>query len=465
MVVNVPWALPIASHHAPVPLGGVETWQRHPRLLRHMRLYRDSPERLTVLERYWKRIGNLNKRDLQRFACHAGSWIALLPLEVAAQPLGGDELSPARLLACLLRLRGSAPLTPWLRGVLHLVALRLKEAKVVGADRKAKHWAELRRSMPPTIWKNLVSRCPSLPRDGCAGFAASAKCASARSKAASKRLRLLDREVKCWCCYSPTEHEPHVERIKIMLGSIGGGTDDDAKLLREVVRAAAASLAPPRAKAMFNNGGQLMTDVDIQRLRAAAKLQRRVRHIFLNAIAMWRKLWSDDVQIEPMLSRVKLMIQHFESLGGDVRGACAGADWGIIQEAVSLHANSASLESVPIGSGWSPEGPGCAQKKNVLTPRASAKLKTAMLEAMHRLGGQGSSLQLIDMMRADPEIWASIEGSANRLESHSTVRMKNRKLECWEANVVNNSKRYCYDSGQKSEEGLRIWNLKHARVA
>ncbi|CAE8735906.1 unnamed protein product [Polarella glacialis] len=151
-----------SSSEGPVPCGGAEAWRRHPGLQRHWRRFWEHPRQAAVLARYWGRADSLSRGDLLRSTCHVGAWVALAPAG-SELPVGEDGLSSVQLLARLLRLRGKARLTAWLRGVLHLVALRMED---IASNRLggvlSEHWLELRRSIPQSVWRKCRETCPPL---------------------------------------------------------------------------------------------------------------------------------------------------------------------------------------------------------------------------------------------------------------------------------------------------------------
>ncbi|CAE8731954.1 unnamed protein product, partial [Polarella glacialis] len=149
----------------------VEGWKTHPRLLKHVQRFMDSPDPSRVLSRYSAQAQNLNPEKLLRIAVHVGAWVELLPLEQAATPPRsekeeGSSPSPIQLLAEILRLRGRAKISDWLQGVLHLVALRLQDVRRDVQGQAAGPWMELRRSMPKAIWRELRTQRPAIPTCG-----------------------------------------------------------------------------------------------------------------------------------------------------------------------------------------------------------------------------------------------------------------------------------------------------------
>jgi len=131
-----------------------------------MQRFRDHPDQARVLSVYRGQALSMTPRELMRCACHVASWVALLPEAIVAQPLaGGDAVSPAQLLAELLRLRGRRKISGWLRGILYLVALRLKEVRKSASPQAAEHWRQLRQSIPRSVWKALRLECPALRVD------------------------------------------------------------------------------------------------------------------------------------------------------------------------------------------------------------------------------------------------------------------------------------------------------------
>eukprot|EP00933_Yihiella_yeosuensis_P001000 TRINITY_DN10157_c0_g1_i2.p1 TRINITY_DN10157_c0_g1~~TRINITY_DN10157_c0_g1_i2.p1 ORF type:complete len:493 (-),score=96.69 TRINITY_DN10157_c0_g1_i2:145-1623(-) len=151
----------------------VEAWKEHPRLQKHLQRYRQNSNRAKVLQTYFLQVTKFDSEQQLRAAVHVAAWVALLPIQEATAIPESDAndgitqlFSPAQLLAYILRLRKTrTKMTDWLIGVLHLVALRLKELRFHPEvkDEEQRHWIELRRSMPKSIWRALRSQTPHIP--------------------------------------------------------------------------------------------------------------------------------------------------------------------------------------------------------------------------------------------------------------------------------------------------------------
>lgn len=378
-----------------------------------------------------------DRAKLLRYTCHVGAWVALLPLDAAAEAGGLSGLSPVSLLAMLLRQRGKGSLTPWLQEILQLVRAQLNG---VGAT----PWAETLTSQAKEHWDGLGKIMPGSTVTHSGPMRELPSPLDVQSpRVHSKRLRLLDRAIMRWDMNS--DKECYVSSLEYALDSISGDTDQDAGTLREVLRGAVASLAHPRAKPESGTSHEIMDGPTADNLKRSAALQLRIRRVVIKSIIAWREQWADDEQIEPMLEHVRRLIANFKLRLGNLCYASAGKAWSQVMDLV--RPSEGQVE-------------GLGTERHRVTPRAVAKLKHAVLLAMNALGGEASSLQLITRMRSDSGIWDSIKANVNRQSSHSTGRMKNRTLECWEANVINNVKRYCIDSQRKTPDGLRIWRLE-----
>eukprot|EP00933_Yihiella_yeosuensis_P038967 TRINITY_DN32916_c0_g2_i1.p1 TRINITY_DN32916_c0_g2~~TRINITY_DN32916_c0_g2_i1.p1 ORF type:complete len:658 (+),score=97.27 TRINITY_DN32916_c0_g2_i1:103-2076(+) len=155
----------------PTATATVVHWKQHPRLQKHLRRFYENADQASVLARYHSQASNFEPKQLLRATVHVAAWVALLPLHEATKCYktldGKSQPSPVRLLAEMLKLRGRARVTEWLRGALHLVALRLREACLgIASNLKAEdleEWRHLRQSLPKSIWRELRTETPSVP--------------------------------------------------------------------------------------------------------------------------------------------------------------------------------------------------------------------------------------------------------------------------------------------------------------
>ncbi|CAE8633816.1 unnamed protein product, partial [Polarella glacialis] len=258
-----------------------EAWQNHPRLQKHLLRFLDSPDPARVLRRYQLALcKHLGSEKLLRVAVHVGAWVALLPLELAAAaprqgattPTGttttttskrkvtatcssGTLPSPAQLLAQVLRLRGRSTSTDnddnnnnnnnknnknnnnnnnnnnWLKGVLHLVALRLLDVRQKPDATPAQHWAELRRSMPRATWRELRSQLPAMPVGD-----------KSEAKRMAPQMRRVGAQSNREACPDQKNDESHEAREAEMIDVEVGGHTWAGAVLHEAVDATAAAL-------------------------------------------------------------------------------------------------------------------------------------------------------------------------------------------------------------------------------
>jgi len=415
----------------------LDSWRSHPRLQRHAQNYRMHEDHGKLLEKYAKNAVTLDRKTLLRCICHVGAWVTLLPIDNTIA-LARDR-SPVLLLAQLLRMRGTGKLTPWLHGVLRLVAGRLVEVKQnSGTCGASSQWKELRHSMPSK----------ALSKHGRHQVAAKETMVS--SNTVGKRLRLFHNNMSLWNnCDMPQRCEL-VNQLQALKCKLEG--EMDTIQLRAFLRQLFAALSPPRALAQITSNESL-DPVAESRLQQAALLQKSIRQMLLWGLSIWRnKLNLEDEQIHHLLMHAECMITRFEQSRKDISQCCAGKQWVLLKSFV-MAADPQGQSSVKR------KQPGIASQQSKRF-RSRAKLEEAALLALQRLGNEATPRDLIDKMRSDEDIWLSIADEANRGPTKGTVRMKGRKLEAWEANIVSVfPQRHCLSTGTK-KDGLTVWRLR-----
>ena len=164
-----------------------------------------------------------------------------------------------------LELRGEAPSEDrlWLRGALHLVALRLRELCEEEPGGPAKHWLDLQRSMPGSAWKLLRASCPAVDRVGREAERPGPADEGARHGAEG----LPGRE---------TEVEATLQEAAASLEA------GDADRMLGAVIAVVAMLSAPREAAARGEGAETMAEAALERLRAAQ--QSRLREALLRLL-------------------------------------------------------------------------------------------------------------------------------------------------------------------------------------
>lgn len=434
-----------------MPIGSLQAWRAHPRLLRHTRLFQRHTNKAEVLKRYLSEATRLDAGSLKRHMCHIGAWTALLPLDLAAQPLGDENLSPARVLARLLQVHSSIRLTPWLRGILCLVAARLRQVLQDEPCQSTSHWAELRYSIPRAVWKNLHRQClelhvgeagatidtegsstkhdkmgphggadesmerrrdneDELPRDEGSTYGASAN---------SKHLKMFSRELESWKVLELDDRLLRVSELESHLASIGSGSDADARLLRSVIRELACALAPPRLKGSAEDASELLDVVAADRLQAAANLQRHLRRLLLDAIMTWRGIWADEAQIDLMLEHVRCLIRKYEMRAGPIAGANAGRQWGLLLDALE-----SPETDVKEGNRWlrkrgRAEIDGQTSEPSRSDGRVKKRkvpcgvMRKVILEALRALGGEATQAEIRARISESPTLLGQVENNPN----------------------------------------------------
>ncbi|CAE8587388.1 unnamed protein product [Polarella glacialis] len=386
----------------------VEDWKTHPRLQKHLQRFLDSPHPGRVLSRYSAQAQNLNLEKLLRIAVHVGAWVALLPLEQAAESPGNGEedvsqLSPVQLLAQILRLRGRAEISDWLQGVLHLVAIRLRDVRRNVQGQAARPWMELRRCMPRAIWRELRSQSPSIPICGeskeqqepadqvpclkrkppagpraiaeaefdmlqqSGGLASEALLASDFHSEISelgneKAVRRFYRDGAAFSNSALEERALHLDSLEERL--VKAVSLESWDQVCSLIREAAAALAAPRQKAALDEPAAPMPDDAQDRLQT--NLQGRLRKLICKGLDYLDLSGAGTVsQLEPALSSMTLLIEQFR-VRGQLEDARAAKQWLRLHRILTAESN---LE------GCRRDGAQIAEGKNIPTgeDRGSAK--------------------------------------------------------------------------------------------
>jgi len=145
---------------AALPDCDVEDWRSHPRLLRHLRKFQRHPDQAKLLHTYLHQTKSLERKELLRHTVHVAAWVALLPMKKAQKAVGAKGVSAVLVLARLLQRCGNGFLTPWLSGVLELVALVLQDALASSPSSScegADHWTELQQSMREKVFRRICN--------------------------------------------------------------------------------------------------------------------------------------------------------------------------------------------------------------------------------------------------------------------------------------------------------------------
>jgi len=278
----------MAKAEPPTPeIDDPDAWRSHPRLLRHLRRYRDHANPSTVLKLYARKVPSLERHGLLRHIVHVGAWVALLPVEAAGREDSTERLSPVLLLAQLLRLRGQARLTPWLQGVLSLVAARVRHT-LASPGLPSESWSELRRCLPPQIWRISGGAAPApdkhlegRPRAGAETVSESKElCTVTLGAVREKQRRTLIR----------TDVLRGEDREREIKSTLQQGTlaisEADPDAMTEALAKCIGLLFAPRAKTIPQEAGRPMTEQAKQELRSA--VQQQLRDLLLRLLGAGR---------------------------------------------------------------------------------------------------------------------------------------------------------------------------------
>ena len=407
---------------APTPDGGAEEWRRHPRLRRHVTRFRSNKHPEGVLNRYRRRAAGASHREPPfRDMTHVAAWVSGLPSEAALLP------DCARLLSLFLRrhpcgasleeLREEASSDDrlWLRGTLHLVALRLKELRKETPGGLAEHWLGLQRSMPRSVWRLLRTSCPAIDT----------VCKEAEQHGT----------VDEGAHHGPEAHPGREAEVKAVLQEATASLESgDADRMLNAVSEAVAMLTAPRKAAVQEEGAETMTEAALDRLRAAQ--QSRLRKVLLRLLGE-----GLDLSDPGTLQLLRAPLEKLNSLlGGQCLSSCAHANqWVALARVVGVpHGDGGAtlqLDAPPSRTGADPSshsgGPPASWTRGQKRESGRyADVKTLALAAMASLGGQATSKQLREEMARMPE--------SSRLNSELCAASSEERtgVNVWEKHVV-----------------------------
>mmetsp|Transcript_124022 Transcript_124022/g.396530 ORF Transcript_124022/g.396530 Transcript_124022/m.396530 type:complete len:502 (+) Transcript_124022:93-1598(+) len=272
----------------------------------------------------------------------------------------------------------------------------------------------------------------------------------------------FNRERHCWSTRDFTGRASRVarmeSRIAVLVAHIGSMPSAvEARLLRSVMREAAAALAAPRARWQPSDNLTALDANSVMRLRATAALQKRVRAVLMRAIQAWRLSWADDEQIEPMLQHVRSLIGQFQGRSDvGVSEARAGPQWAELNRLVSVQGlafkHGAPEENLTQSLG--------SKKRGALT----ALVKTIL----HRIGPSTTG-EVITGIQKDAELWSTAQTyltfRAFKDRKHAT-----RSTPCWKKSVTSAIGKLAdhgvlVDTGERRQGSLpqagllRVWML------
>lgn len=388
----------------------VDDWRTHPRLQRHVRSFQNH-DAGSVLRRYARLSTTVSNKTLLRMMCHAGAWTALLPGDDAVRAVGEDCLSPALLLAQLLRLRMTriadhprrGRLTPWLRGILKLVAQRVREAMSASGDvesgtrdarTRQQHWRELwvclpqktrqhqsRHPIPSSTqeiaqthssvasggddieamtaegesdvlggWARLPEETRAeVPAGEITSLLASAEDARSLELDAGRKARrsllLLSKEVSRWVVCSPAERDDRLSRMQATLDD-AECKSDWCKLV-STLRKAAAALAPPRRRSELRNCQGAVDASAFSSFEGALAHQRShqryVQRLVIKALQALRGFEYDE-RVGSIADYIRSVIARFEERVGEPLERAAGKQWAALSAEVSSYCALAAFQ-------------------------------------------------------------------------------------------------------------------------
>lgn len=364
--------------------------------------------------------------------------MALLPEEVVAQltpDRNHDVLSPVQLLAVLLRLRGRAPISGWLQGILHLVAMRLVDS----GNSPSTHWRELRKSIPSKLWKELRSHCPATPSDSDQTSEGYREACITPADAVTLKMFLAKQKLKLSCSPSLSEADIHdaVKRLESRTAVAFEAVNADAML--HICEDIIALMAPPRKKATHDNTEVTMSEPAKDSLRCANQTRLRALLLqLLNALDLQDE-GTNKLLFVP-LQRLRFLLQ-----GREFKSLASQQQWDALYRLLEVKGDAV----------WGYDQTG--HKRRMTDNKAKASLKKLMIEAMMRCNGHATASQIISRIMSDKDLWGHIEHSANRRKSRRAHQSSSLQ-EAWQSNIQTNLSRYCQKSGRK-DNGQTIWML------
>jgi len=318
-------AISVSTHHCPELSVGERDWSSHPRLQRHVRLFRGHKCQAAVLSRYAKARFTLGQEALQRHACHVAAWVALLPVDMAACPCNDEcGLSPVRLLALFLHQVGGGPLSQWLHGVLTLVSARLKSQDVASSIHQ-EHWEELSRCMPSALAGNATREFSKVAEDAESGTPNQAQFAA-------RALKRFNMHLLSFSNQSLTDRRRTVEELEYLVSQAIEISDWTG--LCDLLNRVCAAIAPPRVQSEGLDARQAATEQDASEIQDS-NLQGRLRRLLNRG---WAVLDLHDegtrACLKPGLSHVANLIKDFETAHGrELQESKVGKQWKVIKHA------------------------------------------------------------------------------------------------------------------------------------
>eukprot|EP00928_Gymnodinium_smaydae_P099570 TRINITY_DN9541_c0_g1_i1.p1 TRINITY_DN9541_c0_g1~~TRINITY_DN9541_c0_g1_i1.p1 ORF type:complete len:541 (+),score=29.32 TRINITY_DN9541_c0_g1_i1:67-1623(+) len=350
------------------------------KLQRHARKFRECSTPHAVLEVYATKAQTMKKSELLRHICHVCAWVALAqPLHVAANRLGPKGLSPVRVLTEMISLHGLCRLDDRARAALRAVCsccdVALESDSCCYKDdwqRLSEVLSRLRKRVRTEVEHSNAlteSRLKEQPRvkNDCE------KEMNTFEVFAFKRAKRLNVSICKWRQYDLVEGRSRAADMESRLTAILQSASVDTVALRKLLYEAIGALSPPRSSPEQGDQTLRLDDLVAERLRESALIQLNVRKILVNGLNSWRSsLCLEDVQVEPILERVRYLIQSFEERCGHIQHAQASTQWeelkaavGLCEAQVGLISGETSRPAVKLDQSLPSRGPHVSSKDNL----------------------------------------------------------------------------------------------------
>jgi len=305
------------------------------RLQYHARRFREHAAPEVVLRKYAKRSETMQAKDLMRHICHVCAWVALAqPATSAGQLAGTSNLSPILVLLKMIRLRRHAQLDDKVRAALEAVTSCCRVALESDECDRREDWIKLKHALPcQRKRKRSESRSNNFEvndvRDPRVDPQDQVEDVTSDDALFFKRAKRLNDGICKWRnCDSTELMSCTVAGIDRRLTSILNSTDVNTIALRKLLYGVIGALSPPRAISRSTDHTIPLDDIAAERLCRSAQIQKRVRKVIVRGLIAWREALNlEDVQIEPIITFLRHIIDAFETRHGGMERARASTQW------------------------------------------------------------------------------------------------------------------------------------------
>eukprot|EP00929_Paragymnodinium_shiwhaense_P032387 TRINITY_DN17950_c0_g1_i1.p1 TRINITY_DN17950_c0_g1~~TRINITY_DN17950_c0_g1_i1.p1 ORF type:complete len:465 (+),score=58.69 TRINITY_DN17950_c0_g1_i1:28-1422(+) len=304
------------------------------KLQRHARKFRECSSPGEVLERYRRKAPGMTASELQQHLCHVCAWIVLAsPQSDGSRCVSASGLSPVRLLAMMLRLRGRQPVQARLRAALQAVSsccsVAVQSQEHLRSE-EVSDWQALQNQLPRLRKRKAVDANATAAADQTLPVAVlpDAHDSDAADITMFKRRKKLNDSMYRWTACGDAARKEFLLGTESRFRALSETAWQDLGALRSILYDLVAALAPPQAKPLSLQTGDASDVLPSEDATQSAPLQDGVRRMLVKALTKWRwDLWLEDCQIEPLLAHITNLLQQFKERHGDIALACAAKQW------------------------------------------------------------------------------------------------------------------------------------------